>query len=68
MDYAEKHFIQSSLSGYMTGTIIGLLKWNDNIPSQEKKLLAKQLLWCYETSGATMSDSVKKEIQEILSA
>ena len=67
MDYVEKYFTLSSLSSYMTGTITGLLKWNDNISLQDKKLLAKQLLWCYETSGAPMSDSVKQEIQEILS-
>ena len=62
----EEYSQQSRLGGYMTGTILGFLKWSD-MSDSEKKSLAKQLLWCYETSGAPLTDSIKKEIEEILS-
>jgi hypothetical protein len=51
----------------MTGTVIGFLKWSD-MDEQNKKRLAKQLQWCYEKSGAEMPASVRKDIEDILSA
>lgn len=63
----EEYSKQSTLSSYMSGTVLGFLKWS-NMTDKDKKQLAKQIQWCYEKSGAEMSDSVKKDIQEILSA
>lgn len=66
--YTHEELIkQSRLGGYMTGTIMGFIKYSE-LSEREKKSLAKQLIWCYETSGTVMPESVSKEIQEILSA
>ena len=61
----EEYTKQSMLSAYMTGTISGFLKWSD-MTEKDKKHLAKQLLWCYEKSGAPIPDSVKNDIEAIL--
>jgi hypothetical protein len=62
----EEYSQKSTLSGYLTGTITGWLKYS-TLNEKEKVQLAKQLLWCYEQSGAEMLDSTRKEIEEILS-
>mgnify|MGYP003326227305 FL=1 len=61
----EEYSKANALGSLMTGTIIGFLKWSD-MDEKTKRHLAKQLLWCYEHSGQTMSDSIKKDIEEIL--
>lgn len=63
----EEYSKQSMLGSYMTGTVLGFIKWSD-MADKDKKTLAKQLQWCYERSGNVMPESVSKEIQEILSA
>ena len=62
----EEYSKQRELSSYMTGTITGFIKWNDNLRDGEKKMLAKQLLWCYETAKIPVPPSVQKDIDEIL--
>lgn len=62
----EEYSKVNNLSAFMTGTITGFLKYSD-MTDKEKKQLARQLLWCYEQSGATMLDSTKKDIETILS-
>ena len=62
----EEYSQQSTLSSYMTGTMLGFIKWSD-MNDKNKKHLAKQLLWCYEKSGAPLSDSIKKELEDIVS-
>ena len=62
----EEYSQQRTLSSYMTGTVLGIIKWSD-IDEKNKKTLAKQLLWCYDASGAPLSDSIKKELEEIVS-
>lgn len=64
----EEYSKQRELASYLVGSITGTLKWNDTISERDKKLLAKQLLWCYETAGVEIPNSIQKEIQEILSA
>ena len=54
-----------SLGALMTGIVIGYIKYS-GLPDSEKKSLAKQLLWCYETSGEGILETTKKEIDEIL--
>tara|TARA_R110000868_G_scaffold354399_1_gene615687 strand:+ start:519 stop:719 length:201 start_codon:yes stop_codon:yes gene_type:complete len=61
----EEYQKASSLGSLMTGTVMGYIKYS-GLPDSEKKLLAKQLLWCYETSGQEISETTKKEIEEIL--
>lgn len=64
----EEYSKQRELASYLVGSITGTLKWNDTISERDKKTLAKQLLWCYETAKVEIPNSVQKEIQEILSA
>jgi len=61
----EEYSKQNMLGGYMTGTVIGFLKWSD-MGEQNKKRLAKQLQWCYEQAGVEIPNSVKEEIKQIL--
>lgn len=58
---------QISLIGLLTGTISGYVKYSD-MSIKEKKLLAKQLKWCYEQAQIEMSATLLKEIDEIISA
>ena len=67
MSIQEEYVKQDVLASYMTGTVIGFLKWS-NMADKDKKTLAKQLKWCYETSGAYFPPSVQKDIEAILSA
>ena len=60
----EEYQKASSLGALMTGTVIGYIKYS-NLPASEKKLLAKQLLWCYEKSGAQITESTKKELEDL---
>lgn len=64
----EEYSKQREFASYLVGSITGTLKWNDSINEKDKKLLAKQLLWCYETAKVEIPNSIQKEIQEILSA
>jgi len=59
----EEYQKASSLGALVTGTITGYLKYS-NLPASEKKSLAKQLLWCYERSGAQIAESTKKELED----
>ena len=61
----EEYSKVNNLSGYLTGTITGFLKWSD-MTDKDKKQLAKQLLWCHEQSGAIMIESARKDIETIL--
>lgn len=61
----EEYQKASSLGALMTGTVMGYIKYS-GLPDSEKKTLAKQLLWCYETSGQEMPETLQKEITEIL--
>lgn len=60
----EEYQKVSSLGTLTTGTVIGYIKYS-NLPANEKKSLAKQLLWCYEKSGAQITESIKKELEEL---
>lgn len=62
----EEYFQQQTLAALMTGSITGLIKYSD-LTNKEKKNLAKQLVWCYETAKVEMSVELTKEIQELLS-
>lgn len=61
----EEYSKQSTLSSYMAGTVLGFLKWSD-MTEHDKKTLAKQIQWCYEKSGAEMSDAVKEDLKMLL--
>ena len=63
----EEYNKASSLGALMTGTVIGYIKYS-GLSAREKKSLAKQLLWCYEQSGAEITETTKKEIEEFISA
>jgi hypothetical protein len=60
----EEYQKASSLGALTTGTVIGYIKYS-NLPDSEKKSLAKQLLWCYEESGAQITESTKKELEDL---
>lgn len=60
----EEYQKASSLGALTTGTIIGYIKYSD-LSAREKKSLAKQLLWCYEYSGARITESTKKELEDL---
>ena len=61
----EEYAKVNALSSLMSGTMLGFIKWSD-MSEQDKKVLAKQLQWCYEHSGATMPESVKEDLKKIL--
>lgn len=63
----EELMKNASLAGLLTGTITGFCKYS-SLSEKEKKNLASQLLWCYETSGCTISPSLKEEIEKILAS
>ena len=50
----EEYSKQREFASYLVGSITGTLKWNDSISERDKKTLAKQLLWCYETAKIEM--------------
>ena len=61
----EEYSKKNAFGAYLTGTVIGFLKWSD-MSEKDKKHLAKSLMWCYERSGEEMSEIIQEDLKKYL--
>jgi polyhydroxyalkanoate synthesis regulator phasin len=64
-EYYEKYRKQSDTLSYLTGTILGILKYGD-VSKNTKKQLIDGLIRSYKYSGLNVSESTQKDLDLIL--
>lgn len=63
-EYYEKYTKQSDALAYLTGTILGTLKYGD-LSKRDKKLLANGLLRSYQYAKLEVRESTQKDLKDI---
>jgi hypothetical protein len=64
-EYYEKYRKKSDALSYLTGTILGTLKYG-NLSKHDKKLLAEGLLRSYQYAKIEIMESTQKDLDLIL--
>lgn len=62
----KEMFEQSALASFLTGTMIGMIKYEDRIPEKVKQNMAHHIMWSYKMSKVEMTESTITFLKEVL--
>jgi hypothetical protein len=64
-NYFDEYMNASQYGSLLTGTCTAFIKWGD-MSNNEKRVLAKNLLWCHKSSNTEPSEYVLEAVRLVL--